>query len=103
MRTHRDDLTAGQVTAFASAPTTDAHGIATADADELVYWHLAGATGWTFYYYDGTSWKAGKTGTSADDGLVVAQAATGTRVALHVTAGTLTAGSYEKHRSPGRA
>jgi len=99
MRTHRNDLTAGQVTAFASAPSTSSHGIAVHDADELFYWHLAGATAGTFYYYDGTSWKAGTTFTTSTDGNVLAQAATGSRVALHVTGGTLTAGSYEKHQS----
>jgi len=102
MRTHRNALTAAQVTAFGSAPSTSSHGIAVHNADELFYWHLTGATAWTFYYYDDVSWKAGKTGTAAADGLVVAQAATGSRVAVHITGGTLTAGSYEKHQS-GRA
>lgn len=102
MRTHRAALTAGQISAFASAPTTDAHGIAIGDAVELVCWHLTGATAWTYYYYDGTAWRAGETDTSAASGTVVSQGATGDRVAVHVTGGTLTAGTYELHRSPGR-
>ncbi len=103
MRTHREALTSAQITAFASAPSTAAHGIEVLTLAEVVYWHLTGATAWTFYYYDGVTWKAGKTGTSAADGSVVAQVATGDRVALHITGGTLTAGVYELHRSPGRS
>jgi len=102
MRTHREALTAGQVTAFGSAPSTSSHGIEVTAADELIYWHITGATAGAFYYYDGVSWRLGKTFTVADDGLVLAQAATGARVALHITAGTLTAGVYERHRGAGR-
>jgi uncharacterized protein involved in outer membrane biogenesis len=102
VRTHRAALTAGQITDFASAPTTSAHGVAVDQHAELVYWHLTGATAGTYYYYDGTAWRAGATFSAATDGLVLAQAATGDRVALHVTGGTLTSGTYELHHSGGR-
>lgn len=94
-RTHLAQLTAGQVTALNSAPSTADHGIEAPQGSDTIVWHLTGATAGTFYYYDGVSWKAGKTFTISTDGNVVAQLTTGTRVAVHITGGTLTAGSYE--------
>jgi len=104
MRTHRKALTSGQVSAFASAPSGSDSAVAVANADEIVHWALDGVTTVKFWtsYDSGTTWLAGTT-TSSSDGEVLDQAARGTHVQIEVVTGTLTAGWYERHRSPGRA
>lgn len=94
-------LTAAQISAFGSAPSGTDDAVPVLDGYETIIWHLQGATAGIFHSYSNGAWYAGRAWTSGD-GEILAQQATGQYIQVEITAGTLTAGTWEVHKTSGR-